>query len=612
MGAMCGVNESVEVSNHWRPTHLYLPPIIELDIHYTMECPVCRSNNPTGQKFCGDCGHKLQSNCPQCGAQNPPQYKFCGHCGLDFTVTTFITLAPSGLIAHANQKMLDVLGYQLQEVQGKPFSLFVDRGDLVVFFSHWNEFLGQRKTQGFEIALKHKEARTIYVQLECKDADQCDGDTGHIVLQVKEITQRRLAAAQMQYQQDLLGLMFTLTDSISTASNRHLDQSIEDALKKICLFTKADMSFIYRINRRLRRLDPAYHWHQCQDRTPGDNPMATSVPLYLITRAIVRLRKEKTYAINDLSELSASERSELLAWHQADLGALICHLIYSGKRPIGIIGIAKDTAETPWEPNSVALVKFFGQFVSHRLPFAAIGKEAVNQRPAKKPPTAPKPTGAGGDDNVIDMHEKRPIESMVPIEAAITEGVGKTAMNRHPLPDMTRPMLLGPLSGQSAKEPQPVFPRDDGLVLLTCPRCGFQESISIDQFSRLGNAISVTCTCHKLFSAVLEKRRAFRKSVQLSGFFTLKGDLGPAQSDGSIWGPMVVKDLSKAGLRFSSDRAGLLHEDDLLMVRFNLDNANQSLIHKPARVISVSDINEVGCRFEGSDSYDITLGFYFI
>ena len=47
------------------------------------------------------------------------------------------------------------------------------------------------------------------------------------------------------------------------------------------------------------------------------------------------------------------------------------------------------------------------------------------------------------------------------------------------------------------------------------------------------------------------------------------------------------------------------------MVRFNLDNTNQALIHKTARVISVTR-HGVGCRFEGADSYDITLGFYFM
>jgi hypothetical protein len=172
-------------------------------------------------------------------------------------------------------------------------------------------------------------------------------------------------------------------------------------------------------------------------------------------------------------------------------------------------------------------------------------------------------------------------------------------------------MLLKKSSGRPAMNQQPVFPRDDGLVLLTCPHCGLQESISLDPFHTLGNALEVQCPCQKAFMAVLEKRRTFRKPVQLDGYFTVGQDDGTQSVDGIIWGPMVVKDLSKAGLRFSTEKSELVHPGDLLTVRFNLDNSNKALIHKPARVISVTN-QGIGCRFEGEDSYDITLGFYFI
>lgn len=46
-----------------------------------MECWKCRTDNPEGQKFCGECGAKLEKPCPKCGGLNPPQYKFCGQCG---------------------------------------------------------------------------------------------------------------------------------------------------------------------------------------------------------------------------------------------------------------------------------------------------------------------------------------------------------------------------------------------------------------------------------------------------------------------------------------------------------------------------------------------------
>jgi class 3 adenylate cyclase/tetratricopeptide (TPR) repeat protein len=47
-----------------------------------MSCPHCGSENPAGEKFCGDCGGALENRCPQCGAENPANKKFCGDCGV--------------------------------------------------------------------------------------------------------------------------------------------------------------------------------------------------------------------------------------------------------------------------------------------------------------------------------------------------------------------------------------------------------------------------------------------------------------------------------------------------------------------------------------------------
>ncbi len=50
-----------------------------------MKCPRCQRENPTGQKFCGECGVRLASPCPSCSATNPPGQKFCGECGASLT-----------------------------------------------------------------------------------------------------------------------------------------------------------------------------------------------------------------------------------------------------------------------------------------------------------------------------------------------------------------------------------------------------------------------------------------------------------------------------------------------------------------------------------------------
>src|SRR5215470_6473882 len=44
-------------------------------------CAMCGSENPSGKKFCSECGAALGSRCPQCGADNSAGKKFCGDCG---------------------------------------------------------------------------------------------------------------------------------------------------------------------------------------------------------------------------------------------------------------------------------------------------------------------------------------------------------------------------------------------------------------------------------------------------------------------------------------------------------------------------------------------------
>ena len=46
-----------------------------------MNCPSCGTLNPTGTKFCGECGTRLASACATCGTPNTAGTKFCGECG---------------------------------------------------------------------------------------------------------------------------------------------------------------------------------------------------------------------------------------------------------------------------------------------------------------------------------------------------------------------------------------------------------------------------------------------------------------------------------------------------------------------------------------------------
>lgn len=53
----------------------------------TVICPNCGTPNPSGAKFCNNCGQKLAEpgKCPNCGADVAPGSKFCNNCGQKLT-----------------------------------------------------------------------------------------------------------------------------------------------------------------------------------------------------------------------------------------------------------------------------------------------------------------------------------------------------------------------------------------------------------------------------------------------------------------------------------------------------------------------------------------------
>jgi class 3 adenylate cyclase/tetratricopeptide (TPR) repeat protein len=61
-----------------------------------MQCPQCQHEVPAGNKFCGECGARMELTCPACSAKNPPANKFCGECGGRLTSAPAPAPAPAG------------------------------------------------------------------------------------------------------------------------------------------------------------------------------------------------------------------------------------------------------------------------------------------------------------------------------------------------------------------------------------------------------------------------------------------------------------------------------------------------------------------------------------
>ena len=74
-----------------------------------MRCSKCGSDNPTGKKFCEDCGSPLEIRCPKCGAETTAGKRFCGECGAPLNATAPANTEPRDGSLTGERRHLTVL-----------------------------------------------------------------------------------------------------------------------------------------------------------------------------------------------------------------------------------------------------------------------------------------------------------------------------------------------------------------------------------------------------------------------------------------------------------------------------------------------------------------------
>ena len=146
-----------------------------------------------------------------------------------------------------------------------------------------------------------------------------------------------------------------------------------------------------------------------------------------------------------------------------------------------------------------------------------------------------------------------------------------------------------------------VYVDKNNEAFVICPKCGFEKNVDATSFRNSKNTVTGKCKCSEGFDFILEYRKHHRKEVRLSGEY-----INPKTGEK---GEAIIRELSLTGIRFESLRPHKLSTDDMLEVRFRLDDPQKSEIRKPARVMWVRD-RFVGTSFSEENLYEKKLGFY--
>jgi hypothetical protein len=143
--------------------------------------------------------------------------------------------------------------------------------------------------------------------------------------------------------------------------------------------------------------------------------------------------------------------------------------------------------------------------------------------------------------------------------------------------------------GALSMEIRSVFTEPNGRVSVVCPNCGLTITNEALRRASPAKPIQIKCTCNRIFKAAFEKRKYYRKQVELYGSFIATS---PIRDENDI----IVTDLSLTGLAFETVGKHMLRINDVGTVRFTLNDVQRSIIIRNVILKSVRD-NLVGAAF---------------
>jgi hypothetical protein len=139
---------------------------------------------------------------------------------------------------------------------------------------------------------------------------------------------------------------------------------------------------------------------------------------------------------------------------------------------------------------------------------------------------------------------------------------------------------------------------------LTCPSCSSTRIVSFAQYTNDKIPTKAKCICGCIFDVpdvIIEARKFCRKKVNLLGSYskTVVDEVGR----------MNVKNISFSGIRFKTEKEHNIEVDEVLGVRFVLDDDKQTEIRHTVVVRNVQG-RLIGAEFCNAHGYDMDLIYY--
>jgi hypothetical protein len=138
-------------------------------------------------------------------------------------------------------------------------------------------------------------------------------------------------------------------------------------------------------------------------------------------------------------------------------------------------------------------------------------------------------------------------------------------------------------------------------VTIICPKCGLKKNKIVFKFKDTHKRLKAQCRCGEVFRFTLDFRKYYRKNVRLAGEYFVQ------EKDEK--GEILIQDISMTGIRFATLEPHNFSKDDLVELKFALDDLMIMEVHTLVKILWILD-RSVGAHFNDPKLLEIDLGFY--
>jgi hypothetical protein len=155
------------------------------------------------------------------------------------------------------------------------------------------------------------------------------------------------------------------------------------------------------------------------------------------------------------------------------------------------------------------------------------------------------------------------------------------------------------------------FVNSNLMATFSCPCCDKSRQMDVSKFLESEKQVKLKCkcSCKHIFSAILERRRSFRKEKFFHGHM-VKTQRKDYVSRELIKSKIIVKNISIDGIRIKTLEKIPLKKEEIIEIEFKLNDPKIPKISREVRMKNFLSPVDIGCEFLSNDHYGY-LGEYF-